>query len=106
MALPMWLRSDRFRRIVALVCFFTVDALVIITLAITTSHPSSALSWTTLTGNNDSLNFGLTNYRACTNDRCLYLPMSSDANSTTAGRASSHRHAITVQRRASVLLAC
>ena len=77
MAVPFWLRSDRFRRIVALVCFFTVDALALINLAITTSHPSSALSWTTLTGNNDSYNFGLTNYRWCVRDVCLYESLSS-----------------------------
>ena len=64
-AVPLWLKSDRTRRIVALVCFFLVEIIVLINLILSSDHPTSALCWSQLSSGDVNLYLGLTKIRGC-----------------------------------------
>lgn len=78
---PLWLKSDRTRRIVCLVCFFLVEVFVLINLVMSSDHPTAALSWTTLEGGNTQFYLGLRTFRWCILDICTTRPMTSATHS-------------------------
>ena len=68
-SVPLWIKSDRGRRIVALVCFFLVEIFVLLNLILSSDHPTEALSWTTLSSGDVSAYLGTISMRACVNNQ-------------------------------------